>query len=355
MRKLMVAGFLSIVLCSAAGASPHTEDDCVQGFAFTLENDYLGLDQSNTDRWYTTGIHTAWSYRPSCRGSVVEALRTAGRALRLPLPRSPTWRPEKEEPSIIFSVGHNWYTPVKIDDPEPQPNDRPWADYLYASVGSSIFGEGGLHEAVELKLGLIGSGGAERIQRRVHKQIGDDDPAGWRNQLRRRLAVQLSYTFTQRWVGSSAFDWAGLHLHGRVSVGRPRTLVATGLTLLAGEPNRVIGAADEGDNVGIDFTDRRNEFRLPVLRGLTFYAQGQIAAIAYNQFIEGTTFTEQPRIDRKPFVRMLTVGGTIALGRGYSLDIRNTWRSADFSSADPPRGGRTQNYGAVRLLVDTAR
>lgn len=352
MHKLIVPGCLLVGLLRAVAAPAPAEQDCVQGFAFTFENDYLGLDASNTDRWYTTGLHVAWSYRPACRGAVVEAMQEAGRTLRLPLQRPASSKDER--PTIFFSAGHNWYTPANIDEPEAQLDDRPWADFVYGSVGSSSFA-GSTHEAVELKLGLIGQGLAERVQTRWHKRFGDDAPAGWRHQLRRRLTTQLSYTFTQRWYGSGALDWAGLHWHGRVSVGRPRTLVATGITLIAGERGRIIGAADEGDNVGIDFTDRNNAFRSRWLRCLTFYAQGQVAAVAYNQFIEGTTHSEQPRIERRRHVRMGTLGGTIHFGRGWSLDIRNTWRSADFDSAgDAPRGGRTQNYGALRLLVDAS-
>jgi len=356
MNKLIVAGGLSVVLCGATAATAGPEEDCVQGFAFTLENDYFGLDNSNSDRWYTTGIQAAWSYRKECRGSTVDLIKELGRWRQWVLP--PGWlaqRPQ-EQPSVIFSVVHNWYTPQNIyGEPADQRGDRPYAGYVVGSAGTSTFLQGNRHEAIDFKLGLIGpSAMAEEVQSGFHKHIlHKREPKGWENQLRPRVAVQANYALTQRWNGSDSLKWAGWQWFGRASVGRPRTQVATGVTLLGGVRDRVVGSPDEGDHVGVDFTDRKNHFP-EWLQWLSFYVQGQLAAVAYNQFIDGTTFGPQPEIRRRPFVAIGTVGMNFRVHPSVSIELRNTWRTPDFEPPADSNKSRLQNYGAIRVLIDTA-
>ncbi|HEU4458084.1 MAG TPA: lipid A deacylase LpxR family protein [Methylibium sp.] len=355
MNASRCAAALSLVMSMAAWPQHAAagEDACLQGLLFSIENDYLGRGRFNTDRWYTNGLHAAWSYRrdEACTGPGTRAARALGNVV------TPLGGDLPDAPDIYFGFGQNIYTPQDITIAEPQPDDRPWAGYLYGVVGSAAERGGGRHEAVELKLGLVGPASqAAGLQRWFHdKVIHDDEPRGWPNQLRPRLAAQLNYTFTQRWTDIGLLpDWAGVHGHLRASLGRPRTLAALGLTLVAGEKERVFGAPDEGDHLGLDFREHANH--LPgLLHRLTVYAQAQVAGVAYNQFISGTSFGPQSEVKPRRAVVMTTLGFSWRTGGTSRLEYRVKWRSRDFEPpADAPTD-RVQRYGELRWVVDTSR
>ena len=192
---------------------------------------------------------------------------------------------------------------------------------------------------------------AEEAQRFVHVVKGADEPLGWDNQLRPRLGVQMSYMYTRRWRGFASADWAGVHGYLRATVGNTKTLGAVGLTLVAGERDRVFGAPDEGDFLAVDFNDRKNYFH-GVLSGWTFYLQGQLAAVAHNYFITGTTFGEQSQVELKHNVWMTTLGASWRISPAYRIEYAFKRRSPEFTAPGPRPDDRYQRYGEIRFVSD---
>ena len=179
-----------------------------------------------------------------------------------------------------------------------------------------------------------------------------------RLRLRPRLGAQASYTYTRRWLGSDYLpQWAGLKGHARVAAGNTKTLGAVGLTLIAGERDRVLGAPDEGDDLGVDFSERDNAFKsekglLKALKNVTLYIQAQTAAVAYNHFITGRTYNDQPQVELKRNVTMMTLGVSLKCSNAWRFEYRIKWRSPEFSAPGPAPDDRIQRYGEIRFVRD---
>ncbi len=333
---------------SAPSSAPSSE---LQGSFFAIENDYLGRTKVHTDRWYTNGLLYARSYRSGKPPALLAAALELGR-------RQFGLLADTEGPTTTLFFGQNIYTPSDIERADQQVFDRPWGGWLFAGTGLSLF-DGPRHRSVEFKLGVVGPASmAEQVQRGFHKLIDDDDPAGWRNQLRPRLGVQLSYMVTHRrsqdqW--SALPSWAGIHGHLRGTLGTVKTLGAAGVTLVAGERDRVFGAPDEGDYLAADFSNRDpSPLKLPLLGWpTTVFLQAQWSAVAYNHFITGRTYgDQQPQIELKRSNLMMTLGFSVQASRSCRIEYRVKRRTPEFTVPGQARDDSYHSYGELRLVRD---
>jgi lipid A 3-O-deacylase len=350
-KKAVLISLASTMFCLVHSAS-HAADpeDAWQGAAFVWENDYFGRDRIHTDRWYTNGMHYAWSYR---RGQAIAApfrwVREFGREY-LGI-ESDT---RGGEPTAAGFIGHNIYTPKDIEVTTQQIHDRPYAGQLTFGIGSFAY-RGDWHKALELRIGVVGPAalGGE-VQRTFHKIIKDDPPLGWHLQVRPRPVIQASLMATKRFRDLPVLPaWAALHWHGRATVGSIKNVLATGATLVAGERDRVFGAPDEGDFFAVDFNQRANYFpRDSFMRRVTFFAQVQAAAVGSNYLIEGKTYGPRPQIELKHGTWMAAIGASIRLSNAWRLDYRVKRRSSEFLSAFPGSNDKMHSYGEVRLSKD---
>lgn len=326
------------------------DDDKLQGTSYDVENDYFGRARHNTDRWYTNGLHCAWAYR---------------RDADVPLPYAwvrelgTRWfdiAPASGPARVSGFLGQNIYTPRNITTRERQPYDRPYAGLLMTGVSSDAYRGRDAHRALDLRLGVVGPAALGReVQTNFHRLIHQDLPQGWDHQLRPRLLLQGSVMETYLWTpgkGSVLPDWLGLHWHNRLTVGTVRNVLATGLTLVAGERRRVFGAPDEGEFIAVDVDDRRNDFPNSWLRAVTFIAQAQIAGVANNYLIDGATYGARPQVDARHQLWMLTLGASLRLTPAWRLEYRVKRRSAEFTTPFGLPDGRIQNYGEVRVVHD---
>ncbi len=86
-----------------------------------------------------------------------------------------------ETTSVAYSLGHNLYTPKAVESPLQDPNDRPWASFLYGSMAMVTLEENHLDE-YEITLGVVGPLAlGEPIQKGWHKLIDTTTPRGWDN------------------------------------------------------------------------------------------------------------------------------------------------------------------------------
>lgn len=345
--KKYLHAFISLAVLSPMTGLAAEAEDTWQGAAFVWENDYFGRDKIHTDRWYTNGMHYAWSYR---RGTQVarpfELVRQLGKEYF-------GVTSDTGDPTVGGFVGHNIYTPKDIEPTTQQIFDRPYAGILSFGVGSFGY-RGASHRALDLRIGVVGPAALGRqVQAGFHELIKDDPPNGWHLQVRPRLAVQASLMHTERWLDLPVLPtWAALHGHGRVTVGSVKNTIASGLTLVAGETKRVLGAPDEGDFFAVDFNERENQFTTPWLKRATLFAQIQVAAVGSNYLIEGRTYGPQPQIELKRNTWMATLGASVRLSQKWRLEYRVKRRSAEFLSPFPGPNDRMHSYGEVRIVKD---
>ena len=287
---------------------------------FNYENDMIG---GGEDEYYTNGV----------RASLLD--------LNAKVPdfiyNMADWIPLNDlndKTAITYSVGQNLYTPSNIETALPQPDDRPWAAFLYGSAGLTTVTDDHIDE-VEMTLGMVGPAAlGEQTQKFIHEHVSDSPtPKGWSHQLKNEPGIILSAQ--RRYPRMWETDMGGLNIaagpYAGATLGNIYTYGNGGLTLQISPKG--------GEWQGMPVRVR------PAMPGSGFFAipDGGIdwsifagiegRAIARNIFLDGNTFADSESVDKKYFVGDANVGVATTFGRSrisYSL----VWRSKEFDGQD---------------------
>lgn len=293
-------------------------------WTLALENDLT----NDTDRYFTNGIRLS---RTSRIGDVPEAVVDAARPLIGTL-GSVRW---------TVGIGQNMYTPSDIRIKDPDPDDQPYAGWLYGTVGvlNDLATGGGrrTQTSVQLSLGVVGpSALGEQAQKFVHSIINSPEPQGWDHQLHDEPAVLLN--LERRWVVPSEPLVGDLRVdaspHVGLALGNVFTHAAAGLTLRFGEPPRYDYGPPrlQPHTPGSEYFAPReagDEFGWYVFAG----AEGR--AVARNIFLDGNTFRDSRSVDKEPLVADLSAGVVMTFG-----DVRVSYvqvlRTKEFDGQEGP-------------------
>ena len=328
------ACFSSIVFAQdiKAVSEPTVEQDLVDHVKKTDEKNYISLSVENdvlgggTDRFYTSGVRLTYF---NLNTEVPYAVDKAASAI-------PTFD-LNETTSTFFTLGQNIYTPEDIEVSANQDDDRPWAAFLYGSVGASTLNDNHIDE-FELTLGVVGPEAlGEQTQKLVHTHVTPDSPTpkGWSNQLDFEPGLVLSAG--RRWPKFVQGRFAGLKLQGEpninVSVGNIYTYAGTGFSLTL--------MPDDGT-----FRDKPPRVR-PAMPGSGYFETPEDGfgwalfagvdgrAVARDIFLDGNTFKDSHSVDKKHFVADATAGIAFTLDR-YRLAYSINARSKEFDGQDKP-------------------
>ncbi len=239
--------------------------------------------------------------------------------------------------SIYYSLGHNLYTPKDITRVTQDPNDRPWAAFLYTSAGLVSVTDNHIDE-VEATVGVVGPAALGRqVQSFVHEHISDSPtPRGWDNQLSNEPGLMLSWQ--RRWPERFGFEGplglsAGVEPHFGVTLGNIYTYTNAGLSLrlspssgrFQDDPARVRPAMP---GTGAFIVDD-GQFSWHLFGGI----EGR--AVARNIFLDGNTFADSYSVDKKLFVGDASAG--IAFTYGHTrLSYALMYRTKEFDKQDDP-------------------
>lgn len=300
-----------------------------QGYiSVTLEND---LFASGSDQNYTNGVRIGWFDAGRKPPGITEELQ-----------RFIPYLDVNDTTSVTYSLGHNLYTPDAIESAEQDPEDRPWAAFVYGSMGMVTLNDDSLDE-YEIALGVVGPLAlGEPIQRTIHGVIGSPEPRGWDNQLKNEPGVILSWQ--RRWPKSLREDMVGTYLslmpHFGVTVGNIYTYANAGATFkVSSESGR--------------WADKPLMVR-PSIPGSGFFPKSRDAywevflaiearAMARNIFLDGNTFRASHSVDSRPLVGDVSAGVTGTWGRlriGYTV----VYRTREFAGQD-----EADIFGAVNI------
>ena len=188
--------FLFSLACVPAGHAGDIEDGNGTLRA-TWENDIFG----GTDEGYTNGFRLDY-VTPKNR------LPALGEFARSNL----TWLSDDADWYTTFSIGQNMYTPQDLTRRTPDPDDRPYAGFLYASFGM-VADNGKRLDTVAIDFGVVGRmAQADDVQRAVHDLIQADDPVGWPSQLRNEPGVRLLFERKHRYLKDLPFSLGPLQV-----------------------------------------------------------------------------------------------------------------------------------------------
>lgn len=278
----------AIVIAEVYSPAAFAEEEAYHSggiFSFVLENDLF----ANTDRHYTNGARFSWL---TAEGKEPDWLEKVGKAF-------PMFYGAKDI-RVAYALGQNMYTPRNIARRNPNPDDQPYAGWLYGSVG--LIGETGSRlDQLLLTLGVVGpASGAEPTQKFVHRITGSTQPQGWDEQLKNEPTAQLTYERSWRALASGKL-WgfsADATPHAGAALGNVFIYANTGLTFRFGQnlPNDYGTPRIQPSLPGSGF------FRPVETFGWYLFAGVDGRAVGRNIFLDGNSFRDGPSVDRKIFV-----------------------------------------------------
>jgi len=291
-------------------------------FTLSHENDNLA---SGTDEYYTSGARASYINLNAKPLAFIAKIAESIPSVDL-----------NDQTAISYSFGQNIYTPSDITVAGPQPEDRPWAAFLYGSAGLTSLTDDHIDE-VEMTLGIVGPAAlGEETQKFIHDHLSDSDkPKGWSHQLKNEPGLILSAQrrYPQMWNADidgfsiSAGPYAG------ATLGNIYTYANGGVTLQIapkgsewqGMPVRVRPAIPGSGYFALP----DDGFDWSIFAGI----EGR--AMARNIFLDGNSFTDSPSVDKKLLVGDANAGLATTFGR-TRITYSVVYRSKEFDGQEDP-------------------
>lgn len=294
-------------------------------FTFYEENDTL----NGTDRHYSNGLKLSWLSSDLADWHDGWRHRVAG------------WLPFINRPdgqkNAGFAFGQNIYTPQDTDAFVPDPNDRPYAGWSYLEF-TFLSKTERVADTFAIQVGIVGRHSyAQDIQHVVHDWLDDPQANGWDHQLRDEVGVNLVYERRWRLYGRALGARLGADLvpHAGFSLGNVQTYANAGATVRFGFnlPSdfgvQLIRPGGTGGNAPLDDRDPRIDANRRW--SLFVFAAGDGRGVARDIFLDGNTFKDSPRVDKRPFVADLSYGAGLNLG-SCQLTYTQVYRTLEFET-----------------------
>ena len=287
-------------------------------FSVVLENDiFSGQDQN-----YTNGIRFAYL---SPEANAPQWLETAA-----------DWLPLAGDGNKRYSIaaGQSLFTPDDLTNPNVIPDDRPYAGWLYGSVGA-LSDTGKTLDNVMLTVGVVGPAAlGEETQESIHHILpNNQDPKGWDNQLHNELGVNLDYE--RKWRSMFEFSPFGTGVditpHMAASLGNVTTQATAGATLRIGYdlPQDYGPPRIRPSMPGSDFFIPTKEV------GGYLFATVEGRAVARNIFLDGNTFRDSHSVDKNNFVGSLSAGFPLTY-EDTRISYTHVFMTEEFKTQDEP-------------------
>jgi lipid A 3-O-deacylase len=299
------------------------------------ENDSLS---SGADRNYTSGIKLAYVSPVNVMPKWVRDLDGITRAVT------------NARPSFFgAAIGQSIFTPQDISAVPAPPGQHPYAGWLYgqlmmAAEENVIARDPHFVDIYELEFGIVGPGALGRqSQRGIHQALGAPEPKGWDSQLHDELAFAVS--LERRWRAAKVFEGLPGGIEADISPG-------IGVTLGTLRTEAKVGASVRlGQHLASDYGAPRVR---PGLSGVGYFKADQsfswyvfggidLRGVARNIFLDGNTFRDSARVDRKPFVADAQAGVAVQTG-DWRLAYTYVTRTEEFEGQ-----GQLQDFGALAL------
>lgn len=319
-----------VAVAQEAGEKASEPDNNRGVWSFTSENDLFG----GTDRNYSNGLRIE---RVSPANDVFPILNWAAERL-------PFLDLERRDLRQGLALSHAIFTPEDISQNPPDPDDRPYAGWLYLS-GTVVASDDNIQDILQVNAGIVGpSAGGRFVQDEWHALIDEEQPKGWDHQLKDEPGIEI---IAQR---MALFDGPDLPLglqtdfgfYGGGALGNVRTYAGTGLV------GRI------GWDLESDFGPPRIR---PALSGAgTFSPEQPVGAYLFagldgrfvfrDMFLDGNAFRDGPRVaDRHKLVGDVQSGIAVHV-QNVQVAFTYVHRTEEFARQDGP-----QRYGAVSVSI----
>ena len=335
-------------LCAAtllAGGAARAGDDPADPARISVLEENDGII-SHKDRYYTQGLQVSY-LSSDLTGHEVwnKVFDTVG--LALPMYRDRDGMAQRRFEYIPLAQAE--FTPEKLDVSTPDPNDRPYAAWLYTGLHLLQENDRRSLNNLEVLAGVVGPDALGRqIQDGYHSLVGFHKADGWDHQIGNRVAVQFSYDYKRRLdLDFGSRYQADLIPEAGVSVGNVYRYLDAGALLRFGNALDVdYGPEHMRPSLsGSAYSDYRR------LGGSWFhwyvYAGVQERRMFYNLFIDAAEEVAPHGLGRQPFNTDLVGGASIFFGHAVRADFVATRRSKEFYGQDG-----SDVFGGVNITID---
>lgn len=339
-RRAMAALMVLVLAFTAGEAAAAAErrarivtPDDRATLSLNVDNDLFG----GTDKYFTAGFLVAYRSASNLPRGWLD--RVADRLDPL----------VDDTPSRRWGLafGQKIFTPEDIEARNPDPDDRPYAGWLYGAASLSSYTDT-VYNTLELQLGVVGPAAlGEQAQNNTHDFLNIDRAFGWDYQLGNEPGVNLVAARMWRLNRPFADDRprglaVGMVPQVTASVGNVQTYGSAGVMFRLGRDLYAdFGPPRQRPSVaGSDFvqpaTDRW---------GWYLFAGVDGRLVGRDIFLDGNTFQDSRSVDKKRFVADGTLGGALLFPWGR-LSYVHTFRSEEFDGQGP-----FAEFGSVNLSV----
>ncbi len=314
-----------------------------------VENDLF----AETDQNYTNGLRLSW-VSPNVSDYLNDPIlppwvREMNQLLPLFDPEPEIDPSDEVQRNMVIGLGQQIFTPRDIERTSVDPDDRPYAGWLYGSVAYHSRTDNKLNSA-ELDLGVIGPWAlGQEAQDLVHELRGFDKFQGWDNQLGNELGFQLVGEHKRR-VLKGYYDIYGydLILHGGASLGNVATYLNAGAEFRFGwrlpQDFGTAALRPGGDNAAPGRKgDRFHLKKRQQAMGLHAFISGDGRYMLRDIFLDGNTFTDSHAVDKRRWVGEISLG-VAAIYKGWKVSFARVHRSKEFHGQ--PEG---HTFGSLSL------
>ena len=309
-----------------------------------FENDLF----ADTDQSYTNGIRLAWVspdidtylYDPQLPVWLREV-----NSFFTPLYPDPEDENDEVSRNLVFTIGQQMYTPEDRERTTLDPNDRPYAGWLYAGFGYHAKTNNTLN-SVEVNIGVVGPAAfGQEAQDMVHRARGIELFQGWDNQLENELGVQLVWEHKHRIAKQPLFGRFGYDVitHYGGSLGNIATYANTGAEIRFGfrlpDDFGTSALRPGGDNSAPGNQD-------PRLRqgwGIHTFISIDGRLVAQNIFLDGNTFQDSHSVDKKYLVADAAFG-IAGVYNKWKVSYAQVYRTKEFEAQKD-----AQSYGSFTV------
>lgn len=315
--------------------------------SIVIPNDLFAPDQS--DQNYSFGLALNWS--DSLANKHIAYKNWFGDGLRDYFNFDDEYQEEK-----YLQIGLTGFTPDFLDTDLPQFNDRPYANLVYFTTGTSMTKDSNQSISTELTWGIVGSNLGEGVQSGWHdllRGLSNAEtpvkPLGWDNQISDggELTGKMSLKYHEMLASSDLDDWTwfvegNIGYHTGLAIG---TQYRIGRLSKNRSPNRIDRSSpnSSADKSRVEPTPCEcNESQSVRTRESYFFAGIKGSYMHYNGFLQGfSKHSVHELLDSEVKKEVLDVylGFEFPISRLFkdqqytSLTYRLNWRSKEHKLA----------------------
>ena len=327
MRKVALVFGVSVGMALLQPFCAARAEDRRGSLTLAFENDLFG---AGTDRHYSHGTEISYvsdTYQPRWLVGTADAigLYDTGDDLR-----------------FVWSLGQQMYTPDDLSRTDVILNDRPYAGWLYLSIG--MLADTQHREPVrgisqfEVIVGQVGPDSyAEDAQKRIHKIIDSEEPRGWDNQLHNETTFDVQYQY--QWVVPLIANYVDIVPRVGASLGTSQRYAGAGFTFRVGS--------------GLD-SDAGPPLIRPAAAGSHYFKPDQVfywyvfggahgRYVEHNIFLDGNRDGNSHSVDKEEWVGEVQAG--IAMGwAAWRITLTELARTREFEGQQEP-----DEFGSVAV------